>query len=119
VHFEIAQLTVFTHRIEVAMFAQYRLVLIVVAAVLVAGAALWWFVGASASCSSDDAAKAKALALSADMQAAAQQNKMTIEPLSETTRSINAAATTYTSTNDRGACCEAPDQIRADMKLAP
>jgi hypothetical protein len=119
VHFEIAQLAVFTHRIEVAMFAQYRLVLIIAAAILVVGAALWWFVGGSAGCSSDDDAKGKALALSADMQAAAQQNKMTIEQLSETTRSINAAATAYTAANDRGAYCEALDKIRGDMKLAP
>lgn len=101
------------------MFANYRSVLIIAAAVLVVGAALWLFVGGSGGCGSDDDAKAKALALSADMQAAAQQGKMTIEELASTTRRVNEAATAYTSTSDRHAYCEALDTVRTDMKLTP
>ena len=101
------------------MFERYRLVIIIAAAVVVGGALLWWLVGGSAGCGSDDAASAKALALSADLQATAQAGKMTIEELASVTRSMNAASDAYTTSHDRGAYCAALDNIRTDMKLAP
>ena len=99
------------------MIARYRLVMIIGAAVVVVGAALWWLLAGSSGCGSDEEAKTKALQLSADLQAAAQQNTMTIQQLAQTTRSLNAAATAYTSTYDRGAYCVALDRIREDNRV--
>ena len=61
----------------------------------------------------------KALSVSADMQVAAQQGKMTVEELASTTRRVNEAATAYATTGDRGAYCQALDATRVDMKLMP
>ena len=98
------------------MFARYRLVIIIAAAVIVVGGALiWWLVGGGSGCGSDDAAKEKALALSADMQAAAQQGTLRIEDLAATTRAVNAAADAYTTTHDRHAYCAALDKIRGKL----
>lgn len=98
------------------MFARYRLVIIIAATVIVVGGTLiWWLVGGGSGCGSDDAAKEKALALSADMQAAAQQGTLKIEELAATTRAVNAAADAYTASHDRHAYCAALDKIRSDI----
>lgn len=102
------------------MFARYRLVIIIAAAVaIVGGGLMWWLLGGAGGCGSEDAAKAKALTLSADMQAAAQQGAMKIAELEATTRTLNAAADAYATSRDSHAYCAALNKIRGDMKMKP
>ena len=98
------------------MFTPTRIALIAGIAIVVV-ALLWVVFSANSGCGSDDQAKDKAAKLAADIQAAAQQNKIPIVKLADLTRAMNAASDGFTSSKDRGAYCKALSDIRATNGL--
>lgn len=83
---------------------------------LVAGTVFFLAVD-STGCSSRDEVTARVASLSADLQQAAANGKMTVETMASNIRRMNEAAIAYGADEDHQAYCNALDKQRDELEL--